>query len=157
MTRINLVSPSELTDQHLIAEYREIRLLCANLTRTLNSKHGFRIEKVPLEFKLNKSHVYFFFNKGKYLHNRFNQLRDEMVSRGFNPQNTFPVDIWPEELYNDWVPTERDMNIVRERIEIRIMTKPKWYRYKGRMLHETESGFQSGLPDQTVPVYSGIG
>jgi hypothetical protein len=47
LTRINLINPHELMDQHLIAEYREIRLLCANLVRTLKSKHGFRPEKVP--------------------------------------------------------------------------------------------------------------
>ena len=38
MTRINLVPPSELTDQHLIAEYREIFMVAGSLRRTLLSK-----------------------------------------------------------------------------------------------------------------------
>ena len=131
MTRINLVEPDELTDQHLIAEYREIRLLCANLTRTLNSKHGFVEGKVPKQFTLNAGHVYFFYNKGEYLHNRYDSLKREMVVRGFSPQNEFPKQVWPEKLYNDWIPSERDKNIVRERIELRISQKPGWYRYYG--------------------------
>lgn len=131
MTRINLVEPEELMDQHLIAEYREIRLLCANLVRTLNSKHGFVPSKVPDEFTLNSGHVYFFYNKGQYLHKRFNSLKDEMTKRGFIPQNDFPVEVWPQQLYNDWTPTEQDKDLVRERIALRISQRPNWYRYYG--------------------------
>lgn len=134
MTRINLVEPEELTDQHLIAEYREVRLLCANLVRTLNSKRGFVPERVPEEFTLNAGHVYFFYNKGEYLHKRYNFLKDEMRKRGFEPQNRFPREVWPNELYNDWTPSERDIGIVRERIEERINAKRQWYRYYGRNL-----------------------
>ena len=37
MTRINIISPSELTDQHLVAEYREIFMVGSALARTLKS------------------------------------------------------------------------------------------------------------------------
>ena len=131
MTRINLVEPEELTDQHLIAEYREIRLLCANLTRTLNSKNGFVKSKVPDQFTLNSGHVYFFYNKGEYLHKRYEVLKEEMRTRGFTPNNEFPRDVWPNELYNDWIPSERDKDVVRERIALRISQKPGWYRKYG--------------------------
>ena len=136
MTRINVVPPDELTDQHLVAEYREIRLLCANLQRTLNSKHGFVESKVPKQFTLNGGHVYFFYNKGKYLHNRYNALREEMITRGMEPQLEFPIDKWPKRLYNDWVPTKRDMDIVRERIALRISQRPGWYKYCGQLLEK---------------------
>jgi len=138
MTRINLVDPSELMDQHLIAEYREIRLLCANLKRTLNSKSGFVSQKVPSDFTLNKSHCYFFYNKGKYIHNRYDQLRQEMILRGFDPQHEFPRDAWPDALYNDWSPSERDKNIVRDRISLRISQKPNWYRYRGMLVNPVD-------------------
>ena len=46
MTRINIVEPSELTDQHLIAEYREIFMVAGSLNRTLNSKVGVDIQKI---------------------------------------------------------------------------------------------------------------
>lgn len=132
MTRINVVDPSDLMDQHLLAEYREIRLLCANLTRTLNSKSGFVEKKVPKQFTLNGGHVYFFYNKGEYLHKRYEAIRDEMRKRGISADLDFPLEKWPTELYNDWQPNERDRNIVRERIALRISQRPGWYRYYGK-------------------------
>ena len=137
MTRINLVEPSELTDQHLIAEYREIRLLCANLQRTLKSKSGFREEKVPEQFTLNRGHVYFFYNKGRYIHERYESLKEEMLDRGFQPQHLFPREKWPDALYNDWTASEHDKDIVRERIALRISERPNWYRYRGQVLPST--------------------
>ena len=47
MTRINIINPSELTDQHLIAEYREMIMVPSSLKRTLASKVGYREKKVP--------------------------------------------------------------------------------------------------------------
>ena len=81
MTRINLVDPSELYDQHHVAERREIRLLCANLVRTLNSKVEFRPSLIPQQFTLNTGHVYFFYNKGKYLHNRYIQFGKYLIEK----------------------------------------------------------------------------
>lgn len=133
MTRINLVDPSELMDQHLIAEYREIRLLCTNLTRTLNSKLGYTPKKKPERFTLNIGHVYWFYDKGKYLHDRFNSIKIEMRKRGFEPLNDFQRELWPDHLYNDWNPSEVDKEIVRERIRLRISQRPNWYRYYGKL------------------------
>lgn len=134
MTRINLVDPEELMDQHLLAEYREIRLLCANLQRTLRSKHGFCPEKVPTKFTLNSGHVYFFYNKGKYIHKRYEALRRELQKRGISSELEFPLYKWPTHLYNDWNPSEKDKDIVRERITLRISQRPNWYRYYGRVI-----------------------
>ena len=104
MTRINLVEPSELTDQHLIAEYREIFMVAVSLKRTLRSKTGYRHSKVPKRFTLNKGHVYFFYNKGKYLHKRYKALIQEMKSRGFKPDSNrlFDKDVFSDNgLYRD--------------------------------------------------------
>ena len=131
MTRINIVEPSELTDQHLIAEYREIFMVGGSLNRTLNSKVGYRESKVPKRYTLNSGHVYFFYNKGKYLHNRYKELIDEMKKRGFNPDKSrvFPTKVFKDNgLYNDWMPNINDYKIIRQRIEERISAKPNWYR-----------------------------
>jgi len=40
MTRINLVNPKELSDQHLVAEYREIFMVGSSLQRSMKSKIG---------------------------------------------------------------------------------------------------------------------
>ena len=131
MTRINIIEPSELTDQHLIAEYREMIMVPSSLKRTLASKVGYREKKVPKKFTLNGGHVYFFYNKGKYLNERYKELIKEMKLRGFNPDpdRIFPTDIFKDNgLYNDWMPTIEDQKIIRQRIKERINAKPDWYR-----------------------------
>lgn len=135
MTRINLVDPSELMDQHLIAEYREIRLLVANHRRSFASKKGVDKKRIPSAFTLNAGHVSFFLDKGKYIADRYQQLIREMENRGFSPQLTeIDTTVWPEGYFNDWQPTEHDKNIVRERIAIRMSQRPGWYRYRGQVV-----------------------
>ena len=131
MTRINIISPSELTDQHLIAEYREIFMVAGSLKRTLISNSGFVESKVPKNFTLNNGHVYFFYNKGKYLYKRYNLIIKEMKSRGFKPDENriFPKDIFiMNNLFNDWEPNQSDIKIIRKRINEKIAMKPSWYR-----------------------------
>ena len=131
MTRINIVEPSELTDQHLIAEYREIFMIAGSLKRTLMSKTGYDKSKVPKKYTLNKGHVYFFYNKGKYLNNRYQKLILELKKRGFNlsKDRFFPKEIFiNNNLYNDWEPSLDDYTIIRERIKNKISMKPEWYR-----------------------------
>ena len=130
MTRINIIPVCELTDQHLIAEYREITMVPAALKRTLNSKVGLRYEKISKEFTLNAGHVYFFYNKGLYLNNRYQEIIEEMKLRGFNPDpnRKFPKHVFPRYLYNDWMPSLDEQKIIRKRIEEKIAMKPDWYR-----------------------------
>ena len=131
MTRINIVEPSELTDQHLIAEYREIFMIAGSLKRTLMSKTGYDKSKVHKKYTLNKGHVYFFYNKGKYLNNRYQKLILELEKRGFklSKDRFFPKEIFIDNnLYNDWEPSLDDYTIIRERIKNKISMKPEWYR-----------------------------
>ena len=133
MTRINIIPVSELYDQHLIAEYREITMVPAALNRTLKSKIGLDKNKISQQYTLNKGHVYFFYNKGKYLQIRYNEIIAEMKKRNFNPdsQRKFPINIFIDNnLYHDWTPTKEDYKIIRERISQKITMKPNWYRKK---------------------------
>ena len=88
MTRINLIPPKELCDQHLLAEHRE-------LTRIPNAvaKGKFHLKGQPEEYKLGEGHVRFFFNKMAFLKRRYDELHKECKARGFNVQY-----IWPETL-----------------------------------------------------------
>ncbi len=132
MTRINTLDPVELMDQHLLAEYREIFMVGSALQRSLRSPN-WNPNKIPIKFTLNKGHVTFFYNKGRYLHNRYLQLIVEMKKRGMVPDPTrlFKHWQWPDDLYGDWEATEADQQIVRERIALRISDKPEWYKYYG--------------------------
>ena len=132
MTRINLVNPQELSDQHLVAEYREIFMVGSALQRSMKSaRWEFNKQKLPKKFTLNKGHVRFFYNKGKYLHNRYIKLIKEMKNRGMkpDPKRLFKKEQWPDELYNDWEPNEEDIAVIRCRINQKILQKPEWYRW----------------------------
>lgn len=132
LTRINLVPIGELADQHLVAEYREIFMVGSALQRSLKSPNWSKTKKsLPKEFTLNKGHVKFFYNKGKYLYNRYLDLVEEMKHRGMNPDplRKFKREQWPDELFHDWIPHDRDLLIIRERIQSRIQQKPNWYRW----------------------------
>ena len=131
MTRINIIPVEELYDQHLIAEYREINMVPAALNRTLKSKKGLDKTKISKNYTLNKGHVYFFYDKGKYLDKRYKEIILEMKRRGFQPdiKRKFPKDIFiKNNLYNDWMPTIKDLEIIRQRIKSKIEEKPNWYR-----------------------------
>ena len=131
MTRVNIIPVEELHDQHLIAEYRELTMVPAALNRTLKSKKGLDKTKIPENYTLNQVHVYFFYNKGKYLDKRYSQIVKEMQNRGFSPdlKRKFPKNIFIEnDLYKDWMPNPEDLKIIRERIKNKINQKPNWYR-----------------------------
>jgi len=131
MTRINAdLDPRNLTRLHLIAEIREITMVAGSLRRSLKSKDVDEvIKRIPKNFTLNKGHVMFFYDKLEFLRKRFNRLADEMDRRGYSPdrERIRAFDGFDEKLYNDWVATEADNDIVRERIRLRISEKPHLY------------------------------
>ena len=132
MTRINLVDPSELSDQHLVAEYREIFMVGSSLQRSLKSKNWEKtLANIPKKYTLNKGHVTFFYNKGKYLYKRYELLIEEMKNRGMNPdsERKFKTEQWPDALFNDWEPEPDDYKVIRARIKEKIEMKPDWYRF----------------------------
>ena len=69
MTRINAGIPVEcLTDEHLLAEHREIKRLPDVIKRWENSK---RRTPPPSKFTLGKGHVLFFLYKQKFILERY--------------------------------------------------------------------------------------
>jgi len=121
MTRINCgIPPVELTNQHLIAEAREIKRIpnCV-------SKGRFSLEGQPLEFRLGTGHVKFFYTRLGYLKKRYEELYGECLRRGFSVQ--YYGGAWdnvPASLMGDYEPTEKDRGIVRERIGQRLNKRP---------------------------------
>jgi deoxyribonuclease (pyrimidine dimer) len=117
MTRINVGIPAtNLTNKHLIAEHREIKRI-----PNVVSKGRYNLKTAPKEFTLGTGHVSFFYTRLGYLKNRYVELYNECKRRGFNVQNY--EDCWngvPPELMGDYTPTERDVQIIKERIEDRL-------------------------------------
>lgn len=117
MTRINCgIEPAELNNKHLIAEHREIKRIpnCV-------SRGRFNLKSIPKEFTLGKGHVAFFYDKLNYLKERYEEIYKECKSRNFNV--TYYGNAWdnlPKELMNDYIPTERDREIIRQRIKEKL-------------------------------------
>lgn len=121
MTRINIVPVTELSRQHLIAEYKEIMRLPGNLSKSLNRKtKPFCKSEIPSEYKLGKGHVKFFYDKFQFLRNRFESLVAEMTRRGYNATYSDSSIFIVEDAYmGDYTPTEEALQINRQRIRER--------------------------------------
>lgn len=130
MSRVNLIPVEELFDQHLMAEFREISHIGKALQRSLKRKKPFTKTEIPKVYTLNEGHVKFFYDKGKFLDNRFTEIKKELLKRGYNinKDKDFNREDFPREFYNDWQPTEQEIEINKERIDLRISQKPKFYR-----------------------------
>jgi len=117
MTRINAaIPPKELVNKHLLAEHREIKRIPNNV-----AKGRLNIKNVPKQFTLGKGHVAFFYDKLLYLKKRYEEIYKECKKRKFNI--TYYGDAWnnvPEELMNDYTPTKRDEEIIRQRINEKL-------------------------------------
>ena len=126
MTRINTIPVTELTRQHLVAEYREIGRIFdvafkAELRGYTPDSYG-----IPKEFCLGAGHVKFFTDKLLFIESRFAELVSEMQARGYNPQFTsLAGKSRPEnpDWYKSWQPTAESMRLIRARISERLAGK----------------------------------
>lgn len=149
MTRINLVPPEELMDQHLFAEFREIKMVPKSLRRSLQAagrrhllttaaQHSVLL-RIPPAFTLDTGHVSFFYNKGAYLQERYHALVTELIRRGFNFDKDAQLDedgvfaSLPAEFNQHYTPTEGALALVRQRIAEKLALRPGWYRYYGEV------------------------
>lgn len=132
MTRINVVAVSELTDQHLMAEYRELPMVLAAARRSKPTNYT-----PTTTYTLNKGHVKFFYNKKKWLYNRWVELIEELKARGYNIDPSARsvdwshLDKFPQ---TDWQPDQTAYQINMQRIQERIQAKPHWYKIRGTPL-----------------------
>jgi deoxyribonuclease (pyrimidine dimer) len=113
MTRINLVPPIILCDQHLVAEYREIVRIP---TLFWNAYYSERTITVPDKFTLGTGHVKFFYDKQKYIENRFADLVSEMEARSMMPAMQWRSEQVPTDYYLDYEPTNDDYVLICERL-----------------------------------------
>jgi deoxyribonuclease (pyrimidine dimer) len=120
MTRINCgIPPMELSNKHLLSEHRELKRIpnCV-------AKGRFNLKNQPKEFKLGEGHVSFFYSRLGYLKRRYEELYAECKRRGINVQ--YYGDAWnnvPPDLMGDYTPTEKDINLIKERINERLNKK----------------------------------
>jgi deoxyribonuclease (pyrimidine dimer) len=138
VTRVNLVPVGELADQHLFAEWREVKMVPRSLARSLESRSmELVLARVPEVFTLNAGHVMFFYDKYEFLRQRYEALTTELVARGYNLAPEHALDatgVWsrlPRAFHQHYVPPAAAVKLSRARIEQRIAIQPNWYRWRG--------------------------
>ncbi len=127
MTRINAgVNPKCLTDEHLLAEHREIKRICY-----LKIKRDGLLNKskAPDHFTLGKGHALFFVEKKNYTLNRYREIHKECVRRGFKVEDYSKE--WKKAysfnlvLKLEYTPSNSDYEAIIERISDRITNSVK--------------------------------
>lgn len=140
MTRINSGIPvKSLTDEHLLAEHREIKRLPYYIRRIVNGE--IKMPQIPETICLGSGHVKFFVNKGKFTYNRYTQIYQECKLRNYAVTD-FSSN-WlnmPNEFYEDYQPNEYDRILLTNRLLERIKnTRLKSFHYYGRQITKEEA------------------
>ena len=126
MTRINSAIPVKcLTDEHLLAEHREIKRLPYCLKRACETGS---IKRIPENFVLGSGHITFFLDKMKFVFERYQKIHKECISRGFDVIDY--SDNWSDykedkRYWNDYRPSEKEKKMLIERISERIENSKK--------------------------------
>ena len=119
MTRINVVPVTELTGQHLMAEFRE-------LTRIPNGILAGRLQRfypdAPPDYVLGPGHVKFFCGRLPFLYYRYHMLLRECRERGFNVTPIWPANL-PLQPGDNYIPTPEALALNRARIAQRLKAK----------------------------------
>jgi deoxyribonuclease (pyrimidine dimer) len=120
VTRINLVDPSTLHQKHLIAEYREIVRVFALARKSQDEMHK---KKQPSEYTLGTGHVLFFYDKLKFISDRYDSLCNEMLNRGYTCNRISKEQLHEginKNMFWDYKPTEKAVMINQQRITERL-------------------------------------
>lgn len=127
MTRINASIPvEELSYKHLLAEHHEIKRVCARLRKQIQMK---KFDDIPAPFNIfNKFgeivfKELFWLDKGKFTLNRYFQIHNKCKKRGFNVtdfNNSWDIYKQKPEFFNNHIPTEEQIQIIKDRIALRI-------------------------------------
>lgn len=134
MTRINLIPVTELSDQHLMAEYRE-------LPRIVNAVVcGKAIMKdIPEKFTYGTGHIKFFYDKIFFLADRYKNIYEELIYRGFNLNPEYSHELLLKKINNSgymlnkiYTFSEDEIEMSRNRIIAKLRDKPNLYKWTKR-------------------------
>lgn len=127
MTRINVLEPSELGNQHLMGEIHEITrvygLVRKAQARKINRYNIKAKTKQPDAYTMGTGHVLFFYDKLGFITDRYYALNEEAKKRAYkvNPiQREDLVAGINDWLFGDYQPTPEAVGISRERINERL-------------------------------------
>lgn len=124
MTRVNVVPVSELSDQWLIAEYRE-------LPRCL--KQDISLIGAPNKYVLGTGHMKWARKFGLYTSKRMLALISEMKFRGFKTAHVAGLHEFVQPFMEDYIPTVSDLQLNIGRLKERYGSKPYFYTWTRRI------------------------
>lgn len=143
MTRINsAIHHKNLTDQHLIAELRELPRIFTAVNNRLYKDSSF--DDIPEIFCLGTGHTKFFYDKLRFLSDRHCFLSFEYYCRfkknwQFKPDQSM-LHRWVfKDLFNDYNPTEQEKQLLIERISTRINESNQIPRYYGEKITKEQA------------------
>ncbi len=119
------INPKNLTDEHLFAESRELKML-PSLYKRIGTRS---ISRVPKEFTLGQGHILFFLYKAAYVLQRYDIVLQELKNRGYNIKDEH----YRWDAYNGcnclehYTETGKESEIIKQRIIERITSSPKEY------------------------------
>jgi hypothetical protein len=130
VTRVNLVPPAELCDQHLLAEHREITRI-----PSLVKKRKVNLDSIPQSYRirsdahpeLGRGHVAFFYDKLGWLLDRYSAVHNECRRRGFDVGWNW-TQVQDLSLCLWWQPSPDDVQRNRNRIHEQMPPKPRFTR-----------------------------
>jgi deoxyribonuclease (pyrimidine dimer) len=132
MTRINVVPVQELQREHLVAEYKEIVRVFA-LARS--AQYELHKKKIPNEYTLGTGHVLYFYDKLKYITERYNSLCTEMKHRGYVCNRVEQSELErgiDRSLFWDYSVTDAALALNRARISERLADSAAKKQLKGK-------------------------
>jgi deoxyribonuclease (pyrimidine dimer) len=138
MTRINsAIDPKNLTDQHLIAELRELPRIFTAVNKRIEKGKSF--DDIPEKFTLGTGHVKFFYDKTIFLHQRHEDLRFEYKLR-FNKDWQFITQVGYSKYYNVFhYPAQEEKQLLIDRISTRITESSQTPRYYGEKITKEQA------------------
>jgi len=132
------INPKNLTDEHLFAESRELKML-----PSLFKKVGIKsINKVPVEFTLGRGHMLFFLYKSIYTLNRYYQVLSECHRRNISVDDeSYRWAIYQNSTFNsDYQETGKEKQILINRISEKIKNSPKeYFHYNHKRISKEEA------------------
>lgn len=130
MTRINVISVEELSDQHLIAEYRE-------LPRCIKQK--INVKNAPTTYCLGTGHMKWAASHPSFLLDRYCKLCDEMDWRGFRINYSYAdLALLAAKFgkifnkYSKYEIKEKDIELNKNRLIEKYKLKPNFYKWTNR-------------------------
>jgi hypothetical protein len=122
MTRINCVPVAELTNKHLVAEYRELPRVFGLVKRAQDRGAKAHHYVWPESYTLGPGHLRFFYPRLLWCLFRQHSLVEEMKARGFMVRHDDPDQLAEglrQEWFGGWAPMEADLELNRARLRAR--------------------------------------